>query len=416
MSRDLDPVAPLPQEDEDTELPPEAPTDDGGAADEAFLPLSETVKQVGLVGLFRGAVKVALELLLEEELREIVGAGRYARTTTRMDERNGTYMRGLLTSFGHIEVEVPRSRHSGAPVEVIGRYRRRLEEVDDAIVSAYVNGVSTRGVGKVTEALMGEEVGRSSVSRVTRSLEARIEALRNSPIEGRIVYLFLDATFVPARWARAVESVSALVAYGVDEAGKRRLLDVEMGVAEDEQSWSRLVERLVQRGLDGVKLVVSDAHQGLWNAVRRYLPEVPHQRCVVHLMRNVGSYVPHRIRERVLGQVSSIFKAKNLEEAKKRLAKFEATWAKELPEAVKCLKSGFAAASRFYAFPKAHWIRLASNNTLERLNRELKRRTRKVGAFPDRESALRLITAVALDVTEVWSRRRYLDMTLLADE
>lgn len=410
MSRDVDPVDEVVQEGAEVDLPIEAQDDE---AQDPFVGLKEETRRFDLGSLFRGAVKVALELVLEEELREIVGAGRYARSAARVDQRNGSFMRGLLTSLGHIDVEVPRSRSSGSPVDVIGRYARRLDEVDDAIVSAYVHGVSTRSMGKVTEALMGERVSRSAVSRVTRSLEERVEALRNGKIEGKFPYLYLDATFVPARWARAVENVSALVAYGVDEAGKRQLLAVEMGVAEDEASWTKLVARLVERGLDGVKLVISDAHQGLWNAVRRYLPEVPHQRCVVHLMRNIGSHIPHRLRERVLGQVSSLFKAKSLEDAKQRLAKFEACWTKELPEAVACLKNGFAAASRFYAFPKAHWVRIRSNNTLERLNRELKRRLRKVGAFPDRASALRLITAVALDVTEIWAKRRYLDMALL---
>lgn len=381
---------------------------------DAFEGVTREQTQTDLGTLFRGAVKAALELVLEEELRNIVGAGRYARSASRVDSRNGSFMRGLLTSLGWIDVDMPRSRKSGAPVDVLGRYERRLDEVDDAIVSAYVNGVSTRGMGKVTEALMGANVGRSTVSRITRSLEERVEALRNEKIESTFPYLYLDATFVDARWARAVESVSALVAYGVDEEGKRQLLAVDVGVAEDEASWSKLLERLVARGLDGVQLVISDAHKGLWAAVRRYLPEVPHQRCVVHLLRNVGSNVVQRLRKRVLGQVSAIFKAKHLGDAKKKLASFEQRWAKELPEAVECLKNGFAAASRFYAFPKAHWARIRSNNGLERLNREIKRRTRKVGAFPDRASALRLITAVALDVTEVWSKRRYLDMKLLA--
>jgi len=406
MSPDIDPV------DEAAQDGPDADLLSAETQADPILGLSEETRRFDLRELFQGAVKACLELVLEEELREIVGAGRYARSVGRLDSRNGSFMRGLLTSLGHIDVKVPRSRSSGSPVDVIGRYARRLDEVDDAIVSAYVNGVSTRGVGKVTEALMGAGVGRSTVSRVTRSLEEKVENLRNGKLEGKFAYLYLDATFVPARWARAVESVSALVAYGVDEDGKRQLLAVEMGVAEDEDSWSKLLARLVERGLDGVRLIVSDAHKGLWAAARRHFPEVAHQRCVVHLMRNVGCNVPHRLRKRVLGQVSSIFGAKNVADAKKRLAKFVECWAKELPEAVECLKAGFTAASEFYAFPKAHWARIRSNNGLERLNLEIKRRTRKVGAFPDRASAQRLITAVAVDVTETWSSRRYLDMSL----
>lgn len=381
--------------------------------DALFEKISEEGIQADLGEVFRGAVKVALELVLDEVLRDIVGAKKWAKTTSRLDSRNGSYVRGLLTSLGHIEVRMPRARNAGAPTSVLGAYQRRSKEIDAAITSAYVGGVSTRGMDDVVEALTGKGVGRSTVSRVTRRLEEKIEELRNRSFKSKFPYLVLDATYIKARWARKVESVPALIAYGVNEEGKRELLAVEIGTEESADTWGALLAGLIRRGLDGVLLVISDAHEGIWAAVREHLPEVPHQRCVVHLMRNVGSHVPHRLRKRVLGQVSAIFKSDDLSEAKMALAKFKERWEKELPEAVTCLKGGFAAASQFFAFPSEHRQRIRTSNGLERLNREIKRRVRSVDSFPDRASALRLITAIAVSAADSWGRRRYLDMSLL---
>lgn len=386
--------------------------------DLAFAGPTQEERSQDLRALFLGAIRATLELVLEEEVKRLVGARRYERTAKRVDTHNGSYMRGLLTSMGHIEVAMPRARKGGAPTEVLGAYARRMNELDEAITETYVRGVGTRGMSGVAEALVGNGngVSRSTVSRVTKRLEAQVEELRARKLAEPIPYLYLDATFLDARWARKVENVSALVAYGVNREGKRELLAVTLGLAESEESWAELLAQLVERGLHGVRLVISDAHAGLWAAVRHHLPEVPHQRCIVHLMRNVGGKVAQRLRERVLGEVSRIFKANDLKQAKARLAEFQARWAKELPEAVECLSKGFPAASQYFAFPKAHWIRLRSTNGLERLHGEIKRRIRAVGAFPDRGSALRLIVAVAQNATSVWSARRYLDMSLLADE
>ena len=247
----------------------------------------------------------------------MVGARRFERVGSRKDHRNGTYLKRLLTSLGQIDVMVPRSREGGSPADVMGRYRRRSEEVDEMMVEAYVNGVSQRKMGDVTEALLGERVGRSTVRLVAKRLDGAVEALRSAPIEGPHPYLYLDATFLDARWARKVENVSALVAYAVDPDGHRRLLAITLGPEESEDSWSELLER------------------------------------------------------------------------------------------------GFTAATQFYAFPEPHWARLRTTNSLERLHTEIKRRIRSAAAFPDRASALRLITAVALRTTAVWSERRYLDLSLL---
>ena len=365
-----------------------------------------------LRSLFQGAIRLTLEMVLEEELKAMVGARRFERIGSRTGHRNGTYLRRLLTGMGQIEVTVPRSRE-GSPADVMGRYQRRTAEVDDMIVEAYVSGVSQRKMGEVTKALMGEQVSRSTVSRTAKRLEQAVEELRSQAIEGPHPYLYLDATYLDARWARKVENVSALVAYAVGPDGHRRLLGITIGAEESEASWGELLTQLLDRGLSGVQLVIADEHAGLAAAVRRFLPEVRRQRCTVHLQRNVMAKVPHRLRKRMAREVATVFKAPSLADAKQRLAEIKARWSKELPEAMTVLDRGFTAATQFYAFPEAHWRRLRTTNGLERLHGEIKRRIRSVGAFPDRASALRLITAVALRTTEAWASRRYLDLSLL---
>jgi putative transposase len=379
---------------------------------ELELPTQENF-QYDLRTIFQGTVRLVLETVLEEVARDMIGASRWQRLGTRKDVRNGTYLRRLITTMGAIDVTVPRTRENGSPVDVIGRYRRRSAELDAGIVSAYVAGASTRDIGGVTEALMGERVSRSTVSRVAKSLDEKVRELRNAPIAGPITYLFLDATFLDARWARTVENVSALVAYGIGLDGRRQLLAVTIGPEESEDSWSELLAQLNERGLSGVQLVVADAHAGLAKAVRKHIPEAPLQRCTVHLQRNVLTKAPQRLRSRLAKAVMQVFEAPSKAEAKKRVDALAAGLGKQVPEAIACLVAGFEAATQFYAFPREHWHRIRSTNGLERLHGEIKRRTRAVGAFPDRASALRLVTAVALQVTAIWSDRRYLDMALL---
>ena len=320
-------------------------------------------------------------------------------------------LRGNRDNYEKSDIQVERMvEFQGRGLVNIGR---RSEEVDEMMVEAYVSGVSQRKMGDVTEALLGERVGRSTVSRVAKRLDGAVEALRSAPIEGPHPYLYLDATLLDARWARKVENVSALVAYAVDPDGHRRLLAITLGPEESEDSWSEILEQLLERGLSGVELVIADEHAGLAAAVRRFLPEVRRQRCTVHLQRNVPSEVPHRLRKRVAREVAAVFRAPGLAKAKKRLAEITARWHNELPEAMRVLERGFTAATQFYAFPEPHWARLRTTNSLERLHTEIKRRIRSAGAFPDRASALRLITAVALRTTALWSERRYLDLSLL---
>jgi len=369
----------------------------------------QAAMRIDIKDLVRGGVKLMIETALEEEVREMVGGGKWQRLSNRRDLRNGSYFRKLLTTMGLVEIQVPRTRDSGSPVDVLGRYQRRQDEIDAAITEAYVGGVSTRKMGEVTEALLGEDVSKSTVSRLTKKLDDAVERFRNAKITESFPYLFLDATFLDARWARKVENVSALVAYGISANGDRRLLAITIGSEESEASWADLLKQLVDRGLRGVELVVADAHAGLRAAVRHGLPETRLQRCVVHFMRNVLAKAPHRLRARLGREISTIFKAGSLAEAKRRLEAVKQRFAKHVPELIDALEAGFPDATQFYAFPRTHWIKIRSTNGLERLHAEIKRRTRAVGAFPDRASALRLIVAVALREPARFSRRlRYL--------
>jgi putative transposase len=379
---------------------------------QVVLPGQEDIR-LDLQARCREAVRAAIQVALDEELAELVGAEPYEHNLDRIDYRNGSYPRGLVTALGPVQVQVGRSRAGGAAAEPIGRYRRRTAEIDDAVTEAYVHGVSTRGMGAVTRALMGEQVRRSTVSRVTKRLEGQVESLRQAPITEPMVYLYLDATFLDARWARTVENVSALVAYAVGPQGYRELLGITIGAQESEESWAELLRQLVERGLHGVRLVIADQHAGLRAAVRKILPEAQQQRCTFHLTQNVTDKVPQRHRKRVAREVVRVLHAPSLVAAKAALKGFATRFRKQFPEAVACLEEGFAAATTYYALPKEHWVRIRTTNGLERLHGEIKRRIRSVGAFPDRGSALRLITAVALQVTSLWTDRRYLDMSVL---
>ncbi len=377
------------------------------------LPRQEDIES-DLQARCREAVRLAIQVALDQELAELVGAEPYQHNRDRVDYRNGSYRRGLVTALGPVQLRVGRSRDGGAASAPIGRYRRRMAEVDDAVTAAYVHGVSTRNMGRVTKALLSEQVRRSTVSRVTKRLDSQVEALRRARIAEPVIYLYLDATVVEARWARSVENVSALVAYAVGAKGYRNLLGITLGAQESEQSWLELLRQLVDRDLHGVQLVIADGHTGLQAAVRKVLPESKLQRCTFHLTQNVTAKVPQRHRQRIGREAVQVLHARSLVAAKTALKSFTDRFRKQFPEAVACLEDGFAAATRYYAFPKEHWRRIRTTNGLERLHGEIKRRTRSVGAFPDRSSALRLITAVALQTTSRWANHRYLDMSLFA--
>ena len=363
-----------------------------------------------LNALFRGAIRMVLEYLLNEEVSQLIGAERYQRIASRTDYRNGSYLRRLATALGWIELEVPRPRTGPVPQGVLERYQRREESVNTLVREAYVGGCSTRDLERLTEALLGEGLSRSTMSRITEELTEEVESYFRRPLAKAYPYLFLDATFLDARWAGAVENVSALVAYGVDEEGHRELLGLRLGCEESEESWSELLGELAERGLQGVRLVIRDEHAGLRRAIRRFLPRAEQQRCWIHFLRNVTARVPLRLRKQVVAELKPIWNAGSGEDAQRRAEAWLEKWEGELPEAAKILRAGLEASLTFYRYPKGHRKRIRSTNALERLHAEIQRRIGAVGAFPDRKSALKLVGICALRVAHKWSDRRYLDM------
>ncbi len=362
--------------------------------------------------IVRGTVEDTLNALLDAEADRLCNATRYERTEARRDTRAGGYRRKLHTRAGEVTLKVPKLRRQAFETAIIERYRRRETSVEEALIEMYLAGVSVRRVEDITEALWGTRVSPGTVSRLNRKIYAQIEAWRNRPIAGAHPYVYLDGVVLKRSWAGEVRNVSLLVAIGVSAEGFREILGICEGAKEDRKGWSGFLAHLKQRGLAGVALIVSDACLGLVESAAEHFPAARWQRCVVHWYRGLFSHVP---RERVR-EVATMLKAIHAQEdraaaeAKARdvVAKLRAA---RLRKAAELVEAGVAETLAYYAFPEPHWRRIRTNNPLERIIREIRRRTRVVGAFPDGESALNLAAARLRHIAGThWSTRRYLDM------
>ena len=365
----------------------------------------------------RQSVEETLNTLLEEEADRACGAKRYQRTDERADTRAGHYRRKLLTKAGEVELEVPRRRKLPLETAIIERYRRRESSVEEALIEMYLAGVSVRRVEDITEALWGTRVSPSVVSDLNQKIYGQIETWRNRKIEGEHPYVYLDGIWLKRSWGGEVKNVSVLVAIGVDQEGFREVLGVAEGGREDAASWLAFLRHLKARGLTGVKLFVSDKCLGLVESVAECFPEALWQRCVVHFYRNVFTCTPKgKIRE-----VAAMLKAIHAQEdqaAAKEKAQAVAAKLREmkLAKAADLVASGVAETLNYCVFPREHWRCLRTNNPMERLNREIRRRTRVVGNFPDGNSALMLVAARLRHVAGTrWGMRRYLDMSRLRE-
>lgn len=365
--------------------------------------------------LLRGAVRGVFVDVMEAEITEFLGAGRYERSQKRSGSRNGYQKgRGLDTRVGHVDLPVPRDRAGEFQTRVFERYNRLEAPLEDALAEMYLKGVSTRKVSAITEKLCGMEMSASRQSQLNQKLVEELEAWRERPLKLKYPYLFLDATYLDVRWGEEVEGYPVLVAYGVNEEGYRELIGVSLGNAESADAWSGFIRGLIRRGLDGVILVVSDAHEGIKSSLKACLPGAMWQRCTVHFMRNILTKVPHGKMKAVGSALHSIFAQSTKAKALAKAREVDQKYQKALPEAMKTLRMGIDDALRHFEFPEAHRVRIRTTNPLERLNREIKRRTNVVGVFPTETSCMLLVTAVLKAQTEAWSKRRYLDMSLLA--
>jgi putative transposase len=363
----------------------------------------------------REGVKAVLEEVLEEEMTEHLEADHRELTPTRRGERNGRYQRNLLTPAGKIErLEVLRDREGEFVTEVFERYKRMTGDVEEAVLEMYLSGISVRKIAGVTEALSKVKVGKDAVSRIARCLEDKQRTWREKALEQKAYpYLYLDATYLKVRWGASVTSLALLACVGVDEEGYREVLAVEVAKTEKSAAYASLLRGLLDRGLSGVKLVVSDDHEGIKSAVSGELPGVGWQRCVVHFERNVLSHVPATSTGEVAEDLKAIFKVRREKTALALAEEFVELHAKRFPKAASVFEAGIGDALTYLGYPGSHHARLRTTNMLERLFREVKRRTRVVGVFPSETSAATLGTEIALRSSEEWPLKRYLNMETL---
>ena len=365
----------------------------------------------------RSTVEQTLNGLLDAEADELCGASRYERTPERLDTRAGHYRRQLQTKAGDVELRVPRLRSLPFETQIIERYRRRESSVEESLVEMYLAGVSVRRVEDITEALWGERVSPSTVSELNQKIYAQIEVWRNRAIEGEHAYVFLDGIWLKRSWGGEVKNVAVLVAIGVRADGYREILGVVEGMKEDTESWRSFLRHLKQRGLAGVRLFTSDKCLGLVEALGEFYPEAAWQRCMVHFYRNVFTAVSKGKVKEVAAMLKAIHAQEDRQAARdKAQAVVEKLTTMRLGQAAEIVRSGCDETLSYMAFPREHWTRLRTNNVLERIMREIRRRTRVVGAFPDGQSALMLVAARLRHIAGTkWGTRRYLDMERLRE-
>jgi len=366
----------------------------------------------------RTSVEETLNGLLEAEADELCGAKRYQRSPERLDTRAGHYERSFQTKAGEVTLKMPRLRSLPFETEIIERYRRREASVEEAVIQMYLAGVSVRRVEDITEALWGTRVSPSTVSELNQKIYGHIDAWRNRPIEREHPYVFLDGIWLKRAWGGEVENVAVLVAIAVATDGYREILGVCEGTKEDKESWRNFLRHLKERGLRGVRLVISDKCLGLVEALGEFYPEAKWQRCMVHWYRNVFTEVPKAKVKAVAAMLKAIHAQEDRQAARSKaedvVQKLEAM---RLPKAAKVVREGVEETLSYMAFPAEHWRQIRTNNPLERIMREIRRRTRVVGAFPDGRSALMLVAARLRHIAGTrWGAKRYLDMERLREQ
>jgi transposase-like protein len=363
---------------------------------------------------FDGLAEV-LEMLVNEVMKiersEALGAAPYQRTENRQGYANGFKDKTFATRVGDLHLKVPQTRDVDFYPQALERGVRSERALTTALAEMYVQGVSTRKVSKIVEELCGHEVSSSTVSRLAAQLDEELERWRERPL-GETPYLVLDARYEHVRRGGAVVDMALLVAIGITADGQRTVLGVSVSDSEAEVHWRELFKSLIARGLCGVRYIVSDAHEGLRAARQACFSGVPWQRCQFHLMQNALSYIPSEaMHDEVVADLRDVFAAPDRAEADRRLAAAVAKHAEAAPKLADWMEKNAPESLTVFCLPAAHRVRMRTSNMLERLNRELKRRTRVVSIFPSDSSLLRLASAVLMELDEGWmSGRKYLTM------
>ena len=375
-----------------------------------------TVNQEELEGQLRGVIRNTIEetlnAMLDAEADALCNAHRYERTDQRASTRAGHYERKLLTTAGTVTLKMPKLRSLTFETAIIERYRRRESSTEEAMMEMYLAGVSVRRIEDITQALWGERASPSTISEINQKIYVTIEEWRNRPLAEEYPYVYLDGIWLKRSWGGEVRNIAVLVALGVTASGYREVLGVCEGSREDSDSWLDFLRHLKGRGLKGVQLIVSDKCLGLIDALGAVFPDARWQRCTVHFYRNVLRLVP----KGKSAQVALMLKAIHAQEDKQSAMKKAAEVAEKLEEqklgkAATLIREAVEETMAFYAFPPTHWRKLRTNNMLERVNREIRRRTRTVGSFPDGKSALMLVAArLRYVASSTWGTKMYMRM------
>ena len=391
------------------------PKKNSTAAPSKLIHIDEAKVTKHLGEMVRDTVQGSLNAMLDAEADRLCNASRYQRTEARKDTRAGYYERSLHTKAGEVTLQVPKLRKLAFETAIIDRYRRRESSVEESLIEMYLAGVSVRRVEDITEALWGTRVSPSTVSRLNKKIYGRIEEWRTRSLKRQYPYVYLDGISLKRSWGGEVRNVAVLVAIGVSTEGYREVLGVAEGAKEDKVGWSNFLQYLKKRGLKGVRLFITDKCIGLIESLSEYYPDARWQRCVVHYYRNVFSVVPRGKVKKVATMLKAIHAQEDLKEARQKAAQVVKKLQKmRLARAAEMVQEGIEETFSYYRFPAEHWRRIRTNNPLERILREVRRRTRVVGCFPDGQSALMLVTARLRHVAGTrWGTKRYLQMDRL---
>ena len=377
---------------------------------------SKTLHQLFLGNSQDAGVAQLLESVLNQVLQaqasEQLGADPYERTEMRDDYRNGTYPRNLTTRVGTITLRVPRLRNGKFSTDLFHRYQRSEQALVLALMEMVVNGVSTRKITQITEELCGTEFSKSTVSDLCKRLDPVVASWNNRNLrDSRYPFVVVDALVLKIREDGRVRSRAVMIAIGINAEGHREILGIMLGDSESEASWSEFFAWLKGRELRGVDLIVSDHHGGLVRAVRSHFQGVTWQRCQTHFMRNILDATPKALQEEVYRSARAILDAPDIKTARLLMQETLEMYEKKAPKAMACLETGFDDATAVLVLPEKYRRRLRTTNGLERLNEEVRRRERVIRIFPNRESVIRLIGALLMEVDEKWaSGKKYLDM------
>ena len=365
--------------------------------------------------LVRQSVEDTLNALLDAEADQITQAHRYERTEKRLDTRAGHYNRALATKAGEVTLKVPKLRTLPFETAIIERYKRREESVEEALIEMYLAGVSVRRVEDISEALWGAKVSPGTISNLNQKAYAQIEEWRNRKLEVEYPYVYLDGIYLKKNWGGTIESIAVLIALGVNSAGNREIIGAAEGGKEDKESWLKFLRGLKERGLTGVRLMIGDKCLGLVEAMKEVFPDTEYQRCIVHFMRNVFCDVPRSRGKEIGAKLKAIFAQEDRTACLKK-AEEVAQFLREnkMRTAANTLEKGILEALTYTNYPHEHWLKIRSNNGIERINREIRRRTNAVGCFPDGNSALMLVCARLRFVSaSEWGVKTYLNMERL---